>query len=145
MLCHHWSNGQSVQPIFCDFLAVPDAPPQNVAVHSPSTGTITIRWSPPPVEVQYGIITGYEISFGVAESNIAQNSFTSDLSITRTGLLSNTTYLLSVVAVNGAGISDSTTTLNFNLRKWSYLLTVLTATLIVVAHSALLFQNKSSF
>ena len=138
MLCHHWSNGQSVQLLFCDVHAAPGAPPQSVTIHSPSTGTITVRWSPPPVELQYGIITGYEISFGVAESNIAQISFTSDLSIKRTGLLSNTTYLLSVTAVNGAGISDNTTTLNFNLRKWSYLLTVLTTTLIVYTHC---FQN----
>ena len=99
-------------------LIAPGAPPQNLIAHSPSTGTITAAWSPPtPLELQYGILSGYEISFGIAESNITQISFSSDLSITRTGLLSNITYSITVAAVNGAGTSDNTTTLNINLRE----------------------------
>ncbi|XP_065910088.1 uncharacterized protein [Dysidea avara] len=94
---------------------VPGAPPQSVTAYSPSAGNITIAWRPPPLELQYGIITGYEISFGIAGISITENSFSSDLRITRTGLLSNTTYSITVAAVNGAGTSDNTTTLNFNL------------------------------
>ena len=106
-----------ITTVFYDIHAVPGAPPQSITAYSPSAGTITITWSAPPLELQYGIITGYEISFGIAESNITQNNFTSELSVTRTGLLSNTTYTITVTAINGAGTSDNTTTLNFNLRE----------------------------
>jgi len=103
--------------LFHFHLTAPGAPPQNLIAYSPSTGIVTAAWSPPPLELQYGIITGFEISFGIAESNTTQNSFSSDLNITRTGLLSNTTYSITVAAVNVAGTSDNASTLNFNLRE----------------------------
>ena len=98
-------------------LTAPGAPPQNLIAHSPSTGNVTVVWSPPLLELQHGIITGYQILFGITGSNNTENSFNSDLSITRTGLLSNTTYSITVAAVNDAGTSDNTTTLTFNLRE----------------------------
>jgi len=97
-------------------LTVPGAPPQNLIAYSPSTGKVIAAWSPPPLQLQHGIITGYEVSFGIVESNITTN-FTSESNVTRTGLLSNITYSITVAAVNGAGTSDNTTTLNFNLRE----------------------------
>jgi len=98
-------------------LTAPGAPPQNLIAYSPSTGAITAAWSPPPRELQYGIITGYQISFGIAGSIITQDSLTLDLSITRAGLFSNITYSVTITAINGAGISNNTTTLTFNLRE----------------------------
>jgi len=102
--------------LYISLSTVPGAPPQSITAFSPSAGTITIQWSPPPLELQYGIINGYKISFGITES-ITQNNFSSDLSITRTELLSNFTYSITVAAVNGAGTSVNATTLNFNLRE----------------------------
>ena len=99
------------------YFTVPGAPPQNIIAHSPSTGNVIVAWSPPPLELQYGIITGYNVSFGIDGNIFTENSFTSNLSITRTGLLSNTTYSVTAAAVNVAGISNITATLSFNLRE----------------------------
>lgn len=45
----------------------PSSPPQDVKCHSPSSTSILVRWWPPPVELQNGIITQYTIQYGATE------------------------------------------------------------------------------
>lgn len=90
--------------------------------HSPSSGTITAAWSPPPLELQHGIITGYNVTFQLADNNIILNSSdTSAQSITIPGLLSNATYSITVRTVNAVGTSVNATSLDFNLRTLFYI------------------------
>ena len=84
-------------------LTAPGGPPQSLNADSLALGTINISWSPPPVELHYGIITGYQIYYEGA--NATSNSFTVDLNITLTGLLNSTVYQITVAAENTAGIS----------------------------------------
>lgn len=49
--------------------SVPSAPPQDITCTSPSSTSILVSWSPPPVEFQNGIITGYSIQYSTTEGN----------------------------------------------------------------------------
>ena len=83
-------------------------------------GTINISWTPPSTELQYGIITGYQIRYDIAGTNDINSNFTVDLNITLTGLLDDTEYQITVAAQNGAGISmvnASVTTSTITPRK----------------------------
>ena len=68
-------------------------------------GTINISWTPPSTELQYGIITGYQIYYNIAGTNDINSNFTVDLNITLTGLFNDTEYQITVAAQNGAGVS----------------------------------------
>ena len=70
-----------------------------------AVGTIDISWTPPSIELQYGIITGYQIHYNTAGTNVTNSNFTVDLNITLTRLLDDTEYQITVAAQNGAGIS----------------------------------------
>ncbi|XP_042907153.1 neogenin isoform X2 [Parasteatoda tepidariorum] len=56
----------------------PGDTPQNVSLEPASSTSITIRWEPPPLEYQNGVITGYKIRFkkrsGNAETKTADGS-----------------------------------------------------------------------
>ena len=85
-----------------------------------AVGTIDISWTPPSTELQYGIITGYQIRYNIAGTNVTNSDFTVDLNITLTGLLDDTEYQITVAAQNGAGISTvnaSVTTSTITPRK----------------------------
>ncbi|KAF4526119.1 hypothetical protein B566_EDAN007613 [Ephemera danica] len=43
--------------------AMPDEAPQNVTLEAASSQSIIVRWEPPPVSKQNGIITGYKIRY----------------------------------------------------------------------------------
>ena len=86
-------------------------------------GTINISWTPPPTELQYGIIIGYRIYYNIAGTNDIISNFTVDLNITLIGLLNDTEYQITVTAENGAGISSvnaSVTTSTIAPRKLLY-------------------------
>lgn len=88
------------------FATEPGAAPQNVTAQSLTLGTIELSWSPPPVDKHYGILTGYFITYQISGSSrdpVSEN--VDDLDLTIEGLQSNTTYRVTIAAVNGAGTS----------------------------------------
>ena len=87
-------------------LTAPGDAPQSFNADSLALGTINISWSPPPTELHYGVITGYQIDYGIAGNNLTNSTFTADLNITLTGLSSDTAYEIVIAAVNGAGVSS---------------------------------------
>ena len=70
-----------------------------------AVGTIDISWTPPSTDLQYGIITGYQIRYNIVGTNVTNSDFNVDVNITLTGLLDDTEYQITVAAQNGAGIS----------------------------------------
>uniref|UniRef100_A0A3Q1J8A9 Receptor-type tyrosine-protein phosphatase delta n=1 Tax=Anabas testudineus TaxID=64144 RepID=A0A3Q1J8A9_ANATE len=48
---------------------LPSAPPQDITCTSPSSTSILVSWTPPPLEFQNGIITGYSIQYSNTEGN----------------------------------------------------------------------------
>ena len=84
----------------------PGAPPQNVVGQSTVIGSIDLSWSPPPSNRQFGIIVRYFVLYqkeGSDDNPIGRNVFNLDTTIS--GLESNVTYLVTIAAVNSAGIS----------------------------------------
>ena len=83
----------------------PGGSPQIIDADSLALGTINILWDPPIAELRYGIITEYQIIYGIDGSNITNTISTVYLNITLTGLLDNTTYRIGIAAINEAGVS----------------------------------------
>ena len=83
--------------------AAPYAPPQNVSGEIESSRTITLEWEPPPLELQNGIITSYEIE--VTELETAANFLfsTSDISFLLGSLHPAYTYDIVIAATTSAG------------------------------------------
>ncbi|XP_034045235.1 receptor-type tyrosine-protein phosphatase delta-like isoform X3 [Thalassophryne amazonica] len=48
---------------------LPSAPPQDITCTTPSSTSILVSWTPPPLEFQNGIITGYAIQYSTTEGN----------------------------------------------------------------------------
>ncbi|KAG8192662.1 hypothetical protein JTE90_009692 [Oedothorax gibbosus] len=84
----------------------PSATPQNVTLEPASSTSIIIRWDPPPVESQNGIITGYKIRFKKKNGN--GETFTTDGNrrlYALSGLEKASQYNIKIAAltVNGTG------------------------------------------
>jgi len=78
----------------------PGAPPQNLITRSFALGTITLSWSAPPVDRQYGNIMEYFVTYRVSPNgDISERSFTGP-GANLTGLLSNTLYIITITAAN---------------------------------------------
>ena len=90
---------------------VPGAPPQNLTAESVAIGTIQLSWNPPRSDRQYGIITGYSITYQInGSSESPMNVNTSNVtSFEIMGLKSNTNYSVTIAAINGAGTSMNVT------------------------------------
>ena len=61
----------------CAFLAVPNAPPVNLAAESLSPTVLNITWQPPAAEQQNGIIRSYMLSLSVFDTGRTEQ-FTSN-------------------------------------------------------------------
>ena len=61
--------------IFC---LVPGAPPTTLDVTANSTTTINITWSPPPLNMTFGIIRLYEIQYGEYNATSGQLIYGTD-------------------------------------------------------------------
>ena len=88
------------------FLSAPTAAPESVTTPSVTSSTITVQWEMVPCIHQNGPITGYSVRYGVMGSGSSQNVTVSGASETGTiisDLMSSTTYVVQVAAVNGNG------------------------------------------
>lgn len=92
------------------FVLVPSGPPVNFTAMAISSTSIVLKWKPPLIHKQNGIITGYTISQLMA-GNISTYS-TPDLMFTVMDLRPFTSYTYSITAftVVGSGPSSSTVT-----------------------------------
>ena len=86
-------------------LASPD-PVGNMTVSSTSVNQLTVTWTPPPIG---GVPTSYNVSMNDISSPVVIPDTGSSLyTHTFTGLISDTLYTVSVVAINCAGTSSVT-------------------------------------
>ena len=86
-------------------VAAPD-PVGNMAVASTSVDQLTVTWTPPTTG---GILTGYNVTINDSSSPVVMaDNGSSVYTHTFTGLVSDTLYTVSVVALNCAGASNGT-------------------------------------
>ena len=90
----------------CLFSTVPSETPQNVTLEKVGGTSLIVRWEPPPVEHQNGIITGFKIRYKTSRGK--GEIITTDgnhRSYTITNLSKGETYLVKIAAltVNGTG------------------------------------------
>ena len=105
----------------------PDAAPTLIDTFSPSSTSLYLSWTPPPVDLHRGILIGYQIVYrnlDVPGSNEMVTT-TTDASITLEGLGKFSNYSVSVSAgtIVGYGPEDVTTfrTLNDSKSKCLYM------------------------
>ena len=70
----------------------PSAPPQNLSGFAVDHTTISLRWNPPPVHLQNGNITHYEINITEQETGLVFGYSTTDTSIDISSLHPDYTY-----------------------------------------------------
>ena len=95
---HHTS------PLFLLFLSVPSGPPQNLAVLSRTTTSITLTWSDPALDRinDRDGVTGFVVRRnGVQVANVTVRTYTFS------GLSVATSYILEVLAVNDQGTAPN--------------------------------------
>ena len=89
------------------FLAAVPPTPQNVAIHSPSSASLRVQWSPlTPVSAEYGTILQYTISCSAQDVTEDKHIETAQGNATQfdvTALEPSTTYNCCVSAENIAG------------------------------------------
>jgi len=83
----------------------PGAAPENFTAQSLAIGNIQLSWNPPPADKRFGIITGYFIKYQTIDGRNPNDTTVSGLTATLMGLESNTSYLVTVAAINSAGTS----------------------------------------
>ena len=85
-------------------------PVGNMAVTSTSVDQLTVTWTPPNTD---GVPTSYNVTINDSSSSVVIADNGSPV-YTFTGLVSDTLYTVSVVAINCAGSSNGT-----SLTKWT--------------------------
>ena len=83
----------------------PGAAPENFIAQPLATDNIQLSWEPPPLDRQFGIITGYFIKYQINNDTNPSDVIVSGLNATLMGLQSNTSYLVTIAAINSAGTS----------------------------------------
>ena len=87
-------------------------PVGNMTVTSPSVDQLTVTWTPPTTG---GVPTSYNVTINDSSSPVVIGDNGSPVyTHTFTGLVSDTLYTVSVVAINCAGSSNGT-----SLTKWT--------------------------
>ena len=80
-------------------------PPVGLTVSSTSVDQLTVTWTPPTTG---GVPTSYNVSINDSSKTLVPIPANGALQNTFTGLISNTLYTVSVVAINCAGTSSVT-------------------------------------
>ncbi|KAJ8311643.1 hypothetical protein KUTeg_010998 [Tegillarca granosa] len=86
----------------------PDGPPQNFTLETASSTSIIVRWEPPALELQNGVITGYKIRYRKRErkGGSTQTTDGNRRLYALTDLKKDTEYevRISALTVNGSGV-----------------------------------------
>ena len=86
-------------------LTAPGAPPETFTTQSTVISTITLSWTPPPMDRQYGEIIEYFITYRITPNGAISERTVNSLGANLTGLLSATEYIITITAVNNIGRS----------------------------------------
>lgn len=95
-ICHYIISTKIIIKYCCT--TVPSAPPEDVSVSPLSPTSISLTWSPPPVDSQNGVIREYRINITEVDTGrvILLNSTTTSLTVP--ALHPYYTYLCSIAA-----------------------------------------------
>ena len=86
-------------------LTAPGAPPEIFTTQSTATSTVTLSWTPPPKDRQYGEIIEYFITYRITPNGAISERTVNSLGANLTGLLPATNYTITIAAVNNVGRS----------------------------------------
>ena len=92
----------SLKSYTISFTSAPSRQPQNVQLSALSSTSILITWSPPPVDDQNGVITGYLINLTEADTGTVLHMTSRTTSLTATSLHPYYMYEVVVAAVTVA-------------------------------------------
>ena len=87
---------------------VPSSPPQTPHGNAISSTAITLFWSPPPADMQNGIIAKYAINITEVETDRSFSLFSSTTSVNVTSLHPYYTYNCTIAAVTSIGAGPYT-------------------------------------
>ena len=121
----HCSTCSEFRNEYCSFiqplLSLPASSPGpvgNMTVTSPSVDQLTVTWTPPTTG---GVPTSYNVTINDSSSPVVIGDNGSPVyTHTFTGLVSDTLYTVSVVAINCAGSSNGTSLTKWTCKPQSY-------------------------
>ena len=86
----------------------PAGPPLNVTILILLSTSLTLSWSPPELNLQNGIITGYFVHYHGLRVDLQERNFTLRSSLTNlTRLEEGALYVITICALNKAGVGPS--------------------------------------
>lgn len=83
---------------------VPSGPVVNLTIEVTSSTSLFLRWEPPELEDQNGIIIGYVVNVTAVETGMTFQLSSSDSSLMATGLRPFTTYICRIAAITAVGV-----------------------------------------
>ena len=86
-------------------LTAPGAAPETFITQSMAINTVTLSWTPPPMDRQYGEIIEYFITYRITSNGAISERTVNGLGANLTGLDSATDYTITITAVNNIGRS----------------------------------------
>ncbi len=92
--------------LFSVLSLVPSGPVVNPTIEVISSTTLLLRWEPPELEDQNGVIIGYVVNVTAVETGMTfqLSSFSFDSSLTASGLRPFTTYICRIAARTDVGV-----------------------------------------
>ena len=89
---------------FCTFtLVAPSMPPENLISETTTSESVTLNWSPPDIQSQNGIITGYLINVTEIETGETFQVSSATTNLVIQSLRPFTTYVCVIAAETSAG------------------------------------------
>lgn len=83
---------------------VPSGPVVNPTIEVTSSTSLFLRWQPPELEDQNGVIVGYVINVTAVETGMTFQLSSSDSSLMANGLRPFTTYICRIAAATAVGV-----------------------------------------
>ena len=83
---------------------VPSGPVINPTIEVTSSTSLILRWEPPELEDQNGVIIGYVVNVTAVETGMIFQLSSSDSSLMATGLRPFTTYICRIAARTAVGV-----------------------------------------
>lgn len=86
---------------------MPDAPPENIIAVVKSSTSLTVSWSPPPLDKQNGIIISYKVRYQSSVTDLSKEIIVDGAlrSCDLDNLEINTRYIMQIAAVTINGSS----------------------------------------
>lgn len=107
------------------FVSVPDGPPMNIEMYILNITTVHLKWSPPELHLQNGIITGYNVvvnwlDIPANKSMVAINTTVQQAtSLIMTNLTSGVSYSVQIAAETIVGLGPFSQKIYLNIDSRS--------------------------